>query len=252
MSKKLVNTQSDILSLTLDGFEGPIDLLLSLARDHKIDLSKLSILPLAEQYIEFLDHAIKKDLDVAAEYLVMGAWLAFLKSKILLPVDVNEDLNSVQEMSELLGVQLRRLESIQKVSKVLFKKHQLGVHFFKRGNPEVFKNNQKVLYDLSLFDLIKSYGEIISNDNSKSITIATSRLYAVEEAVEILRNLIHKSTGWINLFDFLPQNIKDNLENRSAVASYFVASLELAKEGGLSLKQASFKDKIYLISKTDM
>ena len=247
----LVNTQSGILSLTLDGFEGPIDLLLNLVRDHKIDLSKLSILSLAEQYLDFLDKAIKKDIDIAAEYLVMGAWLAFLKSKILLPVNLDDDLNSAQEMSELLEVQLRRLESIQKVSKLLFRKHQLGVHFFKRGNSEIFKNNQKVLYDLSLFDLIKSYGDIISNDNSKSITIATSRLYAVEEAVNSLRNLINKSTGWKNLFEFLPQNIKDNLENRSAVASYFVASLELAKEGGLSLKQESFEDVIYLISKSN-
>ena len=247
-----VKTQSDILSLTLDGFEGPIDLLLSLAKDHKIDLSKLSILPLAEQYLDFLDHAIKKDIDVAAEYLVMGAWLAFLKSKILLPVDLNEDLNSAKEMSELLELQLRRLEAIQKVSKLLFKKHQLGVHFFKRGNPEIFKNNQKILYDLNLFDLIKSYGNIILQDKSKSITISTSRLYAVEEAVKDLRNLIKKSNSWKNLFYFLPQNIKDNLENRSAVASYFVASLELAKEGGLSLKQESFNDDIYLISKTNL
>jgi len=156
----LVNKQSDVLSLTLDGFQGPIDLLLSLARDHKIDLSKLSILPLAEQYLEFLDYAIKKDIDVAAEYLVMGAWLAFLKSKILLPVNTDDDINNAQEMSELLALQLKRLEAIQKVSKLLFKKHQLGLHFFKRGVSEVFKPNQKVLYDLSLFDLIKSYGKL--------------------------------------------------------------------------------------------
>ena len=246
-----INPQSDILSLNLDGFEGPIDLLLNLARDNKIDLSKLSISSLAEQYLEFLDHALKKDIDIAAEYLVMGAWLAFLKSKFLLPADINEDLNSAQEISELLEIQLKRLESIQEASKLLFKKHQLGIHFFKRGHTEIFKNNQKVLYDLSLFDLIKSYGEIISNDNSKSITIATSRLYAVEEAVKTLRNLINKSTGWKNLFEFLPQNIYDKLENKSAVASYFVASLELAKEGDLSLKQESFKDEIFLISKTN-
>ena len=247
-----VNPKLDILSLTLDGFEGPIDLLLSLARDHKIDLSKLSILHLAEQYLEFLNHAVKKDIDVAAEYLVMGAWLAFLKSKILLPNDVKEDLNSAEEMSVLLELQLRRLEAMQKVSKLLLQKHQLGIHFFKRGNPEIFKSNEKVLYDLSLFDLIKSYGEIVSKDNSRSITIATSRLYGVEEAVKSLRNLINQSTGWKNLFEFLPQKIKDNLENRSALASYFVASLELAKEGGLSLKQESFKAEIYLISKTNL
>ena len=137
----------DVLSLTLDGFEGPIDLLLSLARDHKIDLTKLSILKLAEQYLEFLDDVIKKDIDIAAEYLVMGAWLAFLKSKLLLPEDKIESSQTAEEMSELLEFQIKRLEGIQKVSKLLFKKHQLGTHFFKRGDPEFFNNNNKVNYD---------------------------------------------------------------------------------------------------------
>ena len=141
---ELINQKIDVLSLTLDGFEGPIDLLLSLARDHKIDLTKLSILKLAEQYLEFLDHAIKKDIDIAAEYLVMGAWLAFLKSKLLLPDDKIESLHSAEEMSELLEFQIKRLEGIQKVSKLLFKKYQLGTHFFKRGDPEFFKVNNKV------------------------------------------------------------------------------------------------------------
>ena len=133
----------DVLSLSLDGFEGPIDLLLSLARDHKIDLTKLSILTLAEQYLVFLDQIIKKDIDIAAEYLVMGAWLAFLKSKLLLPDDKEEDTMTSEEMSELLEFQLKRLEGMQKVSKLLFKRHKLGTHFFKRGNPEIFGINQK-------------------------------------------------------------------------------------------------------------
>ena len=134
---ELINPKLDVLSLSLDGFEGPIDLLLSLARDHKIDLTKLSILKLAEQYLIFLDHAIKKDIDIAAEYLVMGAWLAFLKSKLLLPDDKIENSYTAEEMSELLEFQIKRLEGIQKVSKLLFEKHQLGTHFFKRGDPEL-------------------------------------------------------------------------------------------------------------------
>ena len=151
----------DVLSLTLDGFEGPIDLLLSLARDHKIDLTKLSILKLAEQYLEFLDDVIKKDIDIAAEYLVMGAWLAFLKSKLLLPEDKIESLQTAEEMSELLEFQIKRLEGIQKVSKLLLKKHQLGTHFFKRGDPEFFNINNTVNYELSLYDLIKTYVNIL-------------------------------------------------------------------------------------------
>jgi segregation and condensation protein A len=249
---QIVETKRDVLSLTLDGFEGPIDLLLSLARDHKIDLSKLSILPLAEQYLEFLDYAIKKNIDIAAEYLVMGAWLAFLKSKILLPYDNNEDSNSPEEISELILLQMKRLESIQKLSKLLFKKHQLGIHFFKRGKPELFLSNQKISYDLTLFDLIKSYGEIISKDTNKTITIATSKLYAVEEAIKRLKSLIHQSNGWKNFLQFLPENIKDNLENRSAIASHFVASLELVKEGDINLRQDNFNDQIFLNSKINL
>ena len=150
----------DVLSVSLDGFEGPIDLLLSLARDHKIDLKKLSILKLAEQYLEFLDHIIKKDIDIAAEYLVMGAWLAFLKSKLLLPDDKEEETITSEEMSELLEFQMKRLEGMQKVSKILFKRHKLGTHFFKRGNPETFGASQKNQYNLTLYELIKTYGEI--------------------------------------------------------------------------------------------
>ena len=112
---ELIIPKIDVLSLTLDGFEGPIDLLLSLARDHKIDLTKLSILKLAEQYLEFLDDVIKKDIDIAAEYLVMGAWLAFLKSKLLLPEDKIESSQTAEEMSELLEFKIKRLEGIQKV-----------------------------------------------------------------------------------------------------------------------------------------
>ena len=142
----------DVLSLSLDGFEGPIDLLLSLARDHKIDLTKLSILTLAEQYLVFLDQIIKKDIDIAAEYLVMGAWLAFLKSKLLLPDDNEEESMTSEEMYELLEFQIKRLEGMQKVSKLLFKRPSLGTHFFKRGNPEISGVNQKNQYNTSLYD----------------------------------------------------------------------------------------------------
>ena len=239
----------DVLSLTLDGFEGPIDLLLSLARDHKIDLTKLSILKLAEQYLEFLDDVIKKDIDIAAEYLVMGAWLAFLKSKLLLPEDKIESLQTAEEMSELLEFQIKRLEGIQKVSKLLFKKHQLGTHFFKRGDPEFFNINNTINYELSLYDLIKTYGKIVTKDNNKSIIIAETKLYSVEDAINRLKKLLKTSDGWLNLLDFIPKNIKDKLEIKSSLASHFVASLELVKEGDISLRQDNFNDKILISSK---
>ena len=130
---------SNIFNLTLNGFEGPIDLLLNLARDHKIDLTKLSILPLAEQYLLFLETVLKKDIDIAAEYLVMGAWLAFLKSKLLLPTDNSDISDELNDMSDLLEFQLKRLEAMQNASRLLFDSFQLGVHFSKR--PEFFKSS---------------------------------------------------------------------------------------------------------------
>ena len=236
----------DILSLSLDGFEGPIDLLLSLARDHKIDLTKLSILKLSEQYLEFLDQIIKKDIDIAAEYLVMGAWLAFLKSKLLLPVDKEEESLTSEEMSELLEFQMKRLEGMQKVSKLIFKRHKLGTHFFKRGNPEIFGINQKNQYNSSLYDLIKTYGEIITFNNSKSITIANTQLYSVEDALNTLKSFFKHSKDWKDLLDFIPNNLRNQLERKSALASHFVASLELVKEGSLKLRQDSLNDNILL------
>ena len=241
------NTQ--ILSLSLDGFEGPIDLLLSLARDHKIDLAKLSILKLAEQYLEFLDKIISKDIDIAAEYLVMGAWLAFLKSKLLLPIENDDNLENIEDLSELLEFQMKRLEAIQNVSKTLFKRHQLGVHFFKRGNPEIFNVSNKFQYNLSLYDLIKTYGNIITKSDEGKITIANTRLFSVENAIIRLKKLLKGSKDWKSLLDFIPKDIKSELENKSALASHFVASLELVKEGNANIKQDNIEDEIFLSSK---
>ena len=239
----------DVFSLSLDRFEGPIDLLLSLARDHKIDLTKLSILSLAKQYLKFLDQIIKKDIDIAAEYLVMGAWLAFLKSKLLLPDDKEKDSMTSEEMSELLEFQMNRLEGMQKVSKLLFKRPKLGRHFFKRGNPEIFGINQKNQYNSSLYDLIKTYGDIITFNNNKSITIAETQLYSVEDALNTLKSFFRDSKEWKDLLDFIPNNLRNKLERKSALASHFVASLELVKEGSLQLRQDSFNDNVLLIPK---
>ena len=235
----------------MDGFEGPIDLLLSLARDHKIDLTKLSILTLAEQYLVFLDQIIKKDIDIAAEYLVMGAWFAFLISKHLLPNDKEEDSMTSDEMSELLEFQIKRLEGMQKVSKLLFKRHKLGTHFFKRGNPEIFGINQKNQYNSSLYDLIKTYGEIITFNNNKSITIADTQLYSVEDAINTLKSFFKHSKDWKDLLDFIPNNLSNTLERKSVLASHFVASLELVKDGSLQLRQDNLNGNILLHTKVN-
>ena len=149
-------------------------------------------------------------------------------------------------ISELLEFQMKRLEGMQNVSNLLFKRRKLGTHFFKRGNPEIFGVNQKNQYNSSLYDLIKTYGEIITFNNSKSITIANTQLYSVEDALNKLKSFFKHSKDWKDLLDFIPNNLRNKLERKSALASHFVASLELVKEGSLKLRQDSFNDNILL------
>ena len=161
--------KNNILELKLEGFEGPIDLLLSLVKDQKVDILKIKILPLAEKYLEFLKKIINKDIEIAAEYLVVGSILAFIKSRELLPKDENEN-EEVEDLSEKLKYQILKLAEFQKLSKNLLLRKQLGIDFFKRGEFEIFSKKVKYKYELSLYDLTKSYAEVISHeDNSKTL-----------------------------------------------------------------------------------
>ena len=238
--------KNNVLELKLEGFEGPIDLLLSLVKDQKVDILKIKILPLAEQYLEFLKKMIKKDLEIAAEYLVVGSILAFIKSRELLPKEEKEN-EEVDDLSEKLKFQILKLAEFQKLSKNLLLRKQLGIDFFKRGEYEIFSKKFKYKYQLSLYDLTKSYANsIIEKDNSK-MTIAYSKLYTVEKALTNLEKSLSFFKDWNYLFTFLPKDIKDTLEKRSAYAAHFVASLELAKEGYVLLKQSSKINDLQMI-----
>ena len=227
---------TNILNLTLEGFEGPIDLLLNLVRDQKIDITKIQILPLAEQYLKFLKNIIKKDLDIAAEYLVIGAILAYIKSKSLIPRDTDDE-ESQETLSEILRLQILKLETFQKLSKSLLSRKQLGKNFFRKGEAEIFSKNIKYKYYLNLYDLTKSYTNILSLGKESSMKIATSKLFTVERALQNLKEIILKIKNWQNISDFIPKEIKNYLEYKSAYASYFVATLELSKEGKVNIKQ---------------
>jgi len=228
--------KNNILEIKLEGFEGPIDLLLSLVKDQKVDILKIKILPLAEQYLEFLKKIIKNDIEIAAEYLVVGSILAFIKSRELLPKDENEN-DEIDDLSEKLKFQILKLAEFQKLSKNLLLRKQLGIDFFKRGEYEIFSKKIKYKYELSLYDLTKSYAKVISHEDNSKMTIAYSKLFTVEKALTNLKNSLSFFKDWNYLFTFLPKDIKDVLEIKSAYASHFVASLELAKEGHVSLKQ---------------
>lgn len=226
------------LLLDLEGFEGPIDLLLSLARDQKVDLAKISILALADQYLAFIQVAQRISLEIAADYLVMAAWLAYLKSRLLLPEeeDGGEQPTGAQ-MAEALAFQLRRLESMQDAGVRLFARPLLGRDTFLRGAPEGVEIIREAVFQPNLYELLKAYGQIQSRTTDSTLHIAAQELYSVEQAVERLRRLLGQIPDWQNLVAFLPDGLKDGIVRRSAVASTFVATLELVRQGQAEVRQ---------------
>ena len=239
-------SEQPALFVNLDGFEGPIDLLLNLVREKKLDLKKITILPLAEQYLQFIHNARELNLEIAADYLVMAAWLAYLKSRLLLPEPEPEQNDEIIDMTDALRYQLLRLEAMQQAAKRLQSLPKLGQARFVRGAPEQFASSTESVWTASLYDLLACYGDIQSNAEAEPLTIAATRLYSVEEASKRLRHLISSMSDWTVLQHFLPPNLSKPLDIRSATASHFAASLELAREGVLTMRQGSHFAPIYL------
>lgn len=231
--------EGERLVLDLDGFEGPLDVLLALAREQKVDLARLSILRLADQYLEFVQRVRQKHLDLAAEYLVMAAWLAYLKSRLLLPEpEPDQDgLPTAAEMAEVLAFRLRRLEAMQRAGTGLVTRAQLGRDFFARGAPDEVPVVTRSIFDVELFDLLKAYADHIVRTSVRTLTIEAPDLYSVEDALKRLENLLGRMPDWSVLSSYLPQFEGDPLKMKSAVASTFIAALELAKQGRLQLRQ---------------
>lgn len=240
------------LFLNLDGFEGPIDVLLTLARDQKVDLTQISILQLAEQYLVFIREAQVLNLELAADYLVMAAWLAYLKSRLLLPPDEGEEEEQdPAALAEALRFQLLRLEAMQEAGTRLMALPQLGVDVFARGAPENLSARFRSVYDVTLYDLLRAYADHKVREQGHTLTIAATDLYAVEDAIERLRGLVGRVPEWRTLFSFLPEFLKGSLVLRSAVASTFVASLQLVKDGQAQIRQEGTFGPIWLRSPSD-
>jgi segregation and condensation protein A len=237
------------LFVNLEGFEGPIDLLLSLARDQKVDLTQIAILPLAEQYLNFISSARQLDLEIAADYLVMAAWLAYLKSRLLLPDPEPEQDEEIIDMADALRYQLVRLEAMQQAAKRLISLPRLGQQRFARGAVEQFSITNEAVWQASLYDLLACYGDIQSGLENETLTIAATKLFSVEEAAKRLRHLIGGMPDWTTLESFLPPNLRAPIDRRSATASHFVASLELARDGLLKLRQDAHYAPLYIKSK---
>lgn len=235
------------LLLDIDGFEGPIDLLLTLARDQKVDLTRISILQLAEQYLTFVEKARRLRLELAADYLVMAAWLAYLKSRLLLP-DPQPEEPSGEELAAALAFQLQRLEAMQGAAARLLARPRLGRDVFARGAPEDMPILEKRIVEVSLYDLLKAYGaHKRRQEKVEPFHIAATELYSIEEALGRMTEMLGRLPDWTRLQSFLPQGVRGGgLKARSALASTFLASLELAKDGKLELRQERPFDPIYL------
>lgn len=237
---------ADGLLLDIEGFEGPIDVLLTLARDQKVDLTRISILALADQYLAFVSHARQISLELAADYLVMAAWLAYLKSRLLLPAPPGDDEPSGAEMAAMLAFQLQRLEAMKNAGAKLLERPLLGRDFFARGDGESLRIDSRSRFDITLYDILRAYGRQHARQEASTLHIAPTDLYSIEDALARLREVMGNVPDWCVLESFLPTGIRDTLRFRSAVASTFVASLELAKAGRVELSQLSAFAPLYI------
>ncbi len=236
------------LVVDLDGYEGPIDVLLSLAREQKVDLTHISILQLADQYLAFISAARRLRLEIAADYLVMAAWLAYLKSRLLLPEPQPDDEPSGAELAAALAYQLQRLEAMQQAGARLMARPQLGRDVFRRGAPEGVPVVKHAQYEATLFELLKAYGEGRSRADSAVLHIEAAELYSMDDALQRLSRYLGRMPEWRTLASFLPANLRVGLVGRSAIAATFAASLELVREGRLQLRQDKIFGPIYLRS----
>jgi len=237
------------LILSLDAFEGPLDVLLTLARDQKVDLRKISILALAEQYLGFIAELRKVRIEIAADYLVMAAWLAYLKSRLLIPEPEKEGEPSGADMAARLALQLQKLEAMRKVADQLMNRDQVGLAMFLRGQPEGVRVIRKSVYTSTLYELLKAYAEFRASKGSSEVLtmkMARRRIVSVEEALARLRNMIGQIPDWATLQSFLPIEVDDPFTVKSALASTFNASLEMAKQGLIELKQVQTFGPIYI------
>jgi segregation and condensation protein A len=233
--------------LDLDGYEGPIDVLLTLAREQRVDLTKISILDLADQYLAFVARARRLRLELAADYLVMAAWLAYLKSRLLLPEPESIDGEPTgAQMAAALAFQLQRLEAMREVAGRLMARPQLGHDFFARGAPERIPVVQTTNYSVRLYDLLRAYGSLANRKQNGMLRILPTDIFSMDDALHRLTDMLGQSLDWQTLASFLPPDWLEGLRGRSAVAATFAATLEMVRSGRAEMRQEGNFGTIYL------
>ena len=234
------------LVIDINGFEGPLDLLLHLARTQKVDLARISIVALVEQYLVFIDRARFLRLELAADYLVMAAWLAYLKSKLLIPKQPGDDEESGEELAAVLQFRLKRLEAMRDAAARLINRNRLGRDVFARGMPEVVIVETTSQYSASLYDLLTAYASQRQRQAITNVQIARRTVWSLKDARDILMRLVGQMRDWTTLDRYLLDYIVTPQERKTAIASAFAASLELVREGHLEVRQAEAFAPIYL------
>jgi segregation and condensation protein A len=234
------------LVVDVGGFEGPLDLLLHLARNQKVDLARISVLSLAEQYLRFIEGARKLRLELAADYLVMAAWLAFLKSKLLLPQTGGDEGVSGEELAAVLQFRLQRLEAMRDAAARLVNRNRLGRDVFARGMPEIVVVEKHNRYTASLYDLLTAYAVQRQRREISSVRVAKRSVWSLKEARDVLVRLMGNSPDWTALDRFLVEYLADPAERATALASSFAATLELIREGLVEARQQEAFAPLYL------
>ena len=238
---------AEALIVDVDGYEGPLDLLLMLSRTQKVDLRRISVLELARQYLAFVERAKELRIELAADYLVMAAWLAFLKSRLLLPPDPEEEGPSGEELAAHLAFQLERLQAMRDAAARLMGRDQLGRDFFARGQSETVERIRTVTYSANLLDLMQGYARIRTRDDFRPFVMDRDSVFTMEEALERMRGLIGFTGSWTDMLSYLPDGWhSDPVKRRSATAATFAASLQLVKEGQVELRQSETFARIQL------
>ena len=230
---------AEALIVDVEGYEGPLDLLLTRTRTQNVDLRQISVLELARQYLSFVDKAKELRIELAADYLVMAAWLAFLKSRLLLPPEPGDEGPTGDELAAHLAFQLERLQAMRDAAARLLGRDRLGRDFFARGQAENMTRIRTVQYSATLLDLMQGYARIRTRDDFRPFVLDRESVFTMEEALERMRGLLGFSGGWTDILSYLPDGWhSDPVKRRSATAATFAAALQLAKEGKLEVRQS--------------
>ncbi len=238
------------LIVDVEGFEGPLDLLLMMARQQKVDLAKISILALADQYLAFVEQARRMRLELAADYLVMAAWLAYLKSRLLLPEPVVPEGQSAADMAKALALRLRRLDAIREAGARLFERPQLGRDVFGRGDPEPIAQIKRPQWSATLYDLISAYATERQRHALRRVRFAKRNVWSLVEARAVLERLVGVTSDWSRLDEYLIAFVVEPAMRATVFASSLAASLELVREGVVEIQQSGAFAPIYLRKRT--